>query len=206
MNNIGNLKLAKCGHCKEPTTNRYGLTSACNPEHALAIARARREKKERKALREDRKQTRADKARIKTRGELMKLAQASFNSYVRARAIRFGHTCISSGRSLTQGAVGGGFDCGHFRSIGSAPHLRFNLNNAWGQSKHDNQYKSGAVQAYRIGLIARIGLDKVEALENNNDCRKFDCEYLIRIAKIFRRKKRSIDKWHERNSLGASAR
>lgn len=160
----------------------------------IAAARAKKERKAKKEVAEQRRQTRADKAKIKTRRQWMKEAQREFNAYVRARAIRFGHACISSGRPLNPDGIGGGFDCGHFRPTGSAPHLRFNLNNAWGQSKHDNQFRSGAVAEYRIGLIARIGLEKVEALENDNEIRKFDTEYLMRITKIFRRKTRMMER------------
>lgn len=191
--------MPRCKVCNEPTTSKFGLTALCSVDHALEYAQRKSSKKrqaaQRKAEREEKQKHRQDKEKVRTRGDLMKKAQSAFNAYIRARAIRFGHCCISSGRPLIEDKIGGGFDCGHYRSIGSAPHLRFNINNAWGQSKHDNQYKSGNMQNYRDGLIKMIGIEKVEALENNNEYRKFDCNYLLRIAKIFRRKKRNIERW-----------
>ncbi len=190
-------RLCRCG-CGETLPAGNTLVKAASIACAILIAKQATQKRERK-------ETREAKARIKTRAQWLKEAQIAFNAYVRARAIRFGHTCISSGRPLVQGGVGGGFDCGHYRSTGSAPHLRFNLHNAWGQSKHDNQYKSGAVQAYRIGLIDRIGLEKVEALERDNGYRKFNADYLTRVAKIFRKKKRLIERWSNGQQVIARA-
>lgn len=178
---------------------RFGLVYACGFDHAVEYAQTKRDKQRsaeaKKAERELRQSLRDRKDKLKTRRDLMKIAQREFNAYIRARAIRFGHVCISSGKPLTLDKFGGAFDCGHFRSVGSAPHLRFNMNNAWGQCKQDNQFGSGAYLAYRKGLIERIGLEKVEALEDDNSIRKFDAEYLGRVIRIFRRKRRNIEKW-----------
>jgi hypothetical protein len=89
--------------------------------------------------------------------------------------------CISSGRPLALDSIGGGYDAGHYRSTGSAPHLRFNEENVHGQSKHDNRYLSGNAVDYRIGLIKRIGLDKVEFLESNQAFKKWTVDDLIGI-------------------------
>ena len=49
---------------------------------------------------------------------------------------------------------------------------------------------------YRINLIEKIGLEKVEYLENNNDLdlNKNDIEYLKRIKRIFNKRARSYEK------------
>jgi len=41
-----------------------------------------------------------------------------------------------------------------------------------------------------MGLIKRIGIDKVEALEVNNGYKKFNREYCERVKKIFNKKTR----------------
>lgn len=151
-----------------------------------AKAKAKRIKQE--SLKEERKQVRERKKGLKTRSEYMKEAQAAFNAFIRVRDQN--KLCISSNKPLSKGGVGGGFDCGHYRSVGSASHLRFNLFNAHGQSKHDNRYLSGNVVDYRINLIKRIGLDRVEKLESDNDPRKFDIDYLKRVKSIFRKRER----------------
>jgi len=128
------------------------------------------------------------KEKLKTRSEWMTEAQSAFNAYIRVRDSN--KTCISSGRPLQSSSIGGGYDAGHYRSRGAAGHLRFNLLNCWGQSKHDNRYLSGNVSQYRIGLIQRIGLDRVEALEHDNSQRSFDIEYLKRVKAIFSKRAR----------------
>lgn len=167
--------------CRSEFEPRSISHRACCPICAQQLAQDSREKA-------DRKEIKQKLEKFKTRSEYMRDAQIAFNKYIRARAIRFNHSCISSGAPLPVSGTGGGFDAGHYRSIGSAPHLRFNLNNVWGQSKHDNRYGSGAAFEYRRGLIARRGIDVVEALESDNKPRKFTIEYLIRIKKIFSKK------------------
>lgn len=180
-------RVRKCAlkSCRQPFEPRSMTHKACSPSCALALG-------ELEKARELRKERQAGIAKLKTRSDHMKAAQTAFNRYVRFRAIRWGHACISSGAPLNIGGTGGGFDAGHYRSIGSAPHLRFNLNNCWGQSKQDNRYGAGASFEYRRGLIARRGLAVVEALEADDRMRKFDIEYLIRVKKIFTKKAKRV--------------
>jgi len=133
---------------------------------------------------------RVDKVRreaLKTRRDYTKEAQTGVNFYARVRDA--GKPCISSGRILSLSfKVGGSSDAGHFRSVGSAPHLRFHLWNIHGQSKHDNRHGYGAPSEYRKGLIARIGIEKVEMLEADQTPRKYSIDDLKRIARIFTKK------------------
>ena len=64
-------------------------------------------------------------------------------------------------------------DAGHYRSRGSAPHLRFDERNCHAQAKRENRYLSGNVVDYRVGLIARIGLEEVESLEADQTPKKY---------------------------------
>lgn len=187
-------RLRKCAVCRTEFPPRSMTHKACGFECATELALRVRQAQERKAARADRAETKRKLDSLKTRSAHMKAAQVSFNRYVRLRAIRWGHACISSGAPLDSSGVGGGFDCGHYRSVGSAPHLRFNLNNAWGQSKQDNRYGAGAAFEYRRGLIALRGIDVVEALEADNRVRKFDIDYLKRIKAIFDKKANRIQR------------
>jgi hypothetical protein len=127
--------------------------------------------------------------------QLIKEAQQAFNTAIRERDRAAGFPCISSGRPLDWS--GNAVDAGHWRSTGSAPHLRFNPDNCHAQSKHDNLYLSGNVQAYRVGLIARIGLERVEALENNNEVHKWTREELIEIKTKYAALARQLRKERE---------
>ena len=129
--------------------------------------------------------------KLKTRCDWIKEAQAAFNRYIRLRDA--GKPCICCGRPLEGGAIGGGFDAGHYRSVGSAPHLRFDERNVHGQTKQCNRYGAGRAVDYRIGLIARIGREAVEELEADQKPRKHTIEDLIEIRNTYRAKAKEID-------------
>jgi hypothetical protein len=59
------------------------------------------------------------------------------------------------------------YDAGHFHSVGSSPSLRFDEQNVHAQCVHCNRDKHGNLHEYRIGLIQRVGIDVVNALEYN---------------------------------------
>jgi hypothetical protein len=143
----------------------------------------------------ERATTRARKAAIKTIPELKKEAQREFNAFIRERDRLAGFACVSSGRALDWS--GNGVDAGHYRSVGSAPHLRFDERNCHAQSKHDNQWKSGNAVDYRIGLIARIGLEAVEDLEADNRIHKWTREELIAIRATYRAKLKELKEKQE---------
>ena len=131
-------------------------------------SKAKREKAERIA---EISSTKILREKLKTKSEWMREAQAAFNAYIRFRDQLAGHPCISSGKPLDWS--GNNVDAGHYRSIGSAPHLRFDERNCHAQSKKDNRYLSGNAVDYRIGLIARIGLEAVESLEADQTPKKY---------------------------------
>ena len=127
------------------------------------------------------------RARTMSIGKLIALAQREFNRYIRLRDL--GKPCISSGRKLVPSEVlrGHSADAGHYRSVGAAPHLRFNEDNCHLQSVADNRSLSGNAVAYRKGLIERIGLARVEALENSNEPHKWTREELVEIRRKYLR-------------------
>jgi len=137
-------------------------------------------------------ETRERKEKLKTRSDYMKEATKAFNAYVRARDDE--DACISCGNYTLDDLYGGGWDAGHYRSTGSAPHLRFNLHNCHKQCVKCNRFLSGNVAEYRKGLIRKIGIEKVEALESMNqvESMRINEEYLIRLKKIFTKKKRKV--------------
>jgi hypothetical protein len=142
------------------------------------------------AKKEEAERTKSRKAAIKRIPDLIKEAQVAFNAYIRARDS--GKPCICCGLPITQEAIGGGYDCGHYRSTGSASHLRFHEDNAHAQRKVCNRYGAGRAVDYRLGLIQRIGLARVEALESDNEVRKWDRETLLRIKETYKRKLKEL--------------
>jgi len=173
----------KCSVCAETFRPQRMGQRVCSP--ACAAVQGKRD-----SQKQERKETRERKQALKTRSDWMKEAQVAFNAFVRLRDQLAGHACISSGRPLDWS--GNAVDAGHFRSVGSAPHLRFHEDNCHAQSKHDNQYKSGNAVDYRIGLIARIGLERVEALEADNTPRHYTIEDLKQIKATYRAKLKAL--------------
>jgi hypothetical protein len=173
----------KCAVCAEPfKPQRMGMR-VCGPACAAVQGKLDSEKQERKDTRE-RKQA------LKTRSDWIKEGQHAFNAYIRARDRDF--PCICCGKPLKGGDTGGEFDCGHYRSVGSAPHLRFDERNAHGQTKQCNRYGAGRAVDYRKGLIDRIGVALVEALEADNTPRHYTIEDLKQIKATYKAKLKAL--------------
>ena len=176
------LKPKDCKHCGACFVPARPMQNVCGRICAMRLVNAaKKEKSER---------DKARKEKIKTIPDLKKEAQVAFNSYVRLRDKS--SPCISCGRPLAQAAVGGGFDAGHYRSTGSADHLRFNEDNCHGQCKNCNRYGAGRAVDYRIGLIHRIGLERVDALEADNTTTKWTVERLRAIKAIYKTKLKEL--------------
>jgi len=145
----------------------------------------------RKAVQDaDKKETKRKLDAMQTRPQLLKKAQTAFNAYIRARDK--GKPCISCDKPLDGGA--NTFDAGHYRSVGSAPHMRFVEDNCHGQCKHCNNWLSGNHVEYRKRLLDRIGERQLELLESDNTLRKYTKEGLEEIAKHYREETRRLEK------------
>ena len=177
-------KPRKCRVCKTVFQPYKIMQQVCGPDCAIKQAQAKRTKAERIAGIEDRKTVKVKLEKLKPRSQILREAQKAFNSYIRARDQNAGYSCISSGRLLDWS--GNQVDAGHYRSIGSAPHLRFDERNCHAQSKMDNRFLSGNAVDYRIGLIARIGLQAVESLEADNEQRKYSIDDLNQLKRKYK--------------------
>ncbi|WP_029529502.1 recombination protein NinG [Pseudomonas sp. S9] len=181
---ISNRKPKTCRCCKERFTPSKPLQVACGIACAVVLAKSKSDKQRKALAQVERAEIKVRKEKLKGRGEYVKEAQQAFNEFIRWRDRTAGHNCISSGRALDW--AGNAVDAGHYRSIGSAPHLRFDERNCHAQSKQDNRYLSGNAVDYRIGLIARIGLEAVEALEADQSPRKYTIDDLKAITAHYR--------------------
>lgn len=175
----------KCRICRKPNRPYKNTCSIeCEAELGLKLLdkRKRVEAKNVRAI----DKVRAEK--LKSRSDWMREAQQAFNRYIRARDEN--QPCICCGRTETKvtGLGAHGWDSGHYRSVGSAPHLRFNENNAHRQLVYCNRYGAGRAVDYRLGLIERIGLQAVEELESNNDVMKWTIDDLKQIKELYKRK------------------
>lgn len=138
----------------------------------------------------DRKETKLKLDAMQTRPQLLRKAQTAFNAYIRARDK--GKPCISCDKPLDGGA--NTFDAGHYRSVGSAPHMRFVEDNCHAQCKRCNLFMAGNHVEYRKRLLERIGEHQLELLESDNTLRKYTKEGLEEIAKHYREEARRLEK------------
>lgn len=175
---------AKCKICRTPFNKQSISHKTCSVPCAIELAQRDRTKKEKKELL-------ARKEAIRSRADWMKLAQAAFNAFIRKRDRH--QLCICCDKPLAQDALGGGFDCGHYRSVGSAPHLRFDPRNAHGQRKQCNRWGSGRAVDYRLGLIKRVGLAEVESLEADQTPRKHTIDDLKEIIRVYKQAAKDME-------------
>ena len=214
-------KRRKCKWCLEYTEAEKGLKVPagffCSISHAQQFASDKTEKQKQRqlskqkqmkanAFKEERKQLKKRKQELKKPSEYLSEAQSAFNKYIRIRD-KF-KPCISCNNPREQvenqqgWKVGGCWDAGHYMTRGAKGQLRFILFNVHKQCKSCNggskfSQKAATVnQGYRENLINKIGIEKVEWLENNNelDVRKKDIEYLKRLKSIFNKKARLYER------------
>jgi hypothetical protein len=152
------LSSRPCAHCGKEFLPKYTSMQMCC---TLTCARLY-------AIRERKQREKGRKQALERIPDLIKVAQREFNAYIRLRDA--GQPCICCG------------------STGSASHLRFDERNCHAQRKACNRYGAGRAVDYRIGLIARIGKESVEALEASNEPHKWTHDELRQIAAIYRQK------------------
>ena len=215
-------KKRKCKYCSEYKLAEEGIKTPlawfCCHDHDVLFAQDKQAKQKQKQISKAkqsqvkkekavRKLHREQKEAIKPKSKWLAEAQAAFNKYIRLRD--YDQPCISCLKpreviEVEQGwKVGGCWDAGHFMTRGAKGQLRFILFNVHKQCKSCNggggrfSAKAATVDAnYRMNLIEKIGIAKVEYLENNNDIdlKKGDIEYLKRIKRIFNKRARILEK------------
>lgn len=162
--------------------------AVCSPACALIDA-PKNEPKARKAIAQrERREIKVRKEKLKSRAEYAKEAQAVINRYVRLRDAHLG--CVSCDKPANWG---GQWHCSHFRSVGAAAHLRFNLLNMNKSCSACNNFLSGNIAGYRPKLIEKIGQAKVDWLECNHSVARHDIAYLKRVKAVFAKKCRRLE-------------
>lgn len=184
--------MKKCKACRQPFTSPVPFQTWCSFDCAVVIANKKLEKKKAEAKKVERKRDAETRVRLKTKPQLTKEAQREFNRYIRLRDANQG--CICCGQPLGAGSIGGGYDAGHYRSVGSAPHLRFDERNVHAQRKRCNRYGAGRAVEYRAGLITRYGLEFVESIEADQTPKHHTREELIAIRDEYRRKAKELER------------
>lgn len=110
--------------------------------------------------------------------QLKQKVQRAMNAYIRKRDEN--KPCIScQKRAVTE--------AGHFIAQGSSGLLRYHLDNLNGQCAQCNRWLHGNLLEYRINLVKKIGLKKVEWLESHrHDTYKWTREELETLLKVIK--------------------
>lgn len=182
--------MTRCVICRSDFKRRSMTQKACSTDCAERYGRekaiADADKQKRKEAKADRLDTRERKDKLKSKSEIAKEAQIIVNKYIVARDKDL--PCISCD-SMTSYPT---FHCGHYRSVGSSPHLRYETLNLAKQCARCNTHLVGNIVNYRIGLVKRIGLDQVEALEADQRPRHYTIQDLQGIKASFREKLKEL--------------
>lgn len=176
------LKQKRCKSCKQLFTPFSTMSKACSPMCAISLVKLDAEKRQR----------RKDKMRkdlLKSRGDWIREAQTAFNRFIRLRDS--GNPCISCDKPDDGSHQR---HASHYRSCGANPELRFNELNVWASCAQCNSMKSGNLLEYRIRLINKIGLDKVDWLEGPHEPLKLTIDQIKAIKKKYAYMARELEK------------
>ena len=174
-------KFKKCRICKSKFQLFRTTQKVCSPDCAIALARLDSAKKEKKSHAKAKRELKNN-----DRSFQLKKTQQIFNTFIRLRDVN--DVCISCGRKHS-----GQHHAGHYRSVGSCPELRFSEDNCHRQCAPCNNHLSGNLIPYRVMLISKIGLDRVEKIEGPHEPKKYTIENLKTLQRWFKRKSRRLE-------------
>ena len=189
------FKLKKCKACTGEFKPFNTTQVVCSPECAIAWNRLKEKKATEKANRKAARELKAN-----DRSYRLAQAQIWFNKFIRLRD-RF-EDCISCGRSENEieNTVGGKWDCGHFKTRGAYPELRFEELNAHKQCKKCNggsgkfAKKNRTVsQEYEQRLIQKIGQENVDWLNGYHEPKNYTIDDLWEIERHYKRKCKELE-------------
>ena len=119
---------------------------------------------------------------LKTTQDWLKETQTIFNKYVRLRDS--GLNCISCDKPIN-----GVKHASHYLSSGGHSAVRFHEDNVWVSCYKCNVMLSGNQIEYRKRLIKKIGVERVEWLEENgSEVKKWTIEELKELIKEYKQK------------------
>jgi hypothetical protein len=137
----------------------------------------------------ERAETKARKEKLKTRRDWLDECQAIVNKMARLRD--HDKPCVSCERPATWD---GQWHGSHFRSVGAASAVRLNLWNVHKACSPCNVHLSGNLLNYRPRLIERIGAERVEWLEAQNQIVRYEVDYLKRFKQVMGKRMRRMER------------
>lgn len=182
------VRAKSCSVCQNDFVPFRSMQQVCGPKCARQVSILARER--------EKAQKRLDRARLDAMRPLshwMRRAQSSFNAWVRLRDSAL--SCISCNDALI--AKGKAFradlyHAGHYLTTGARPGLRFDERNVHKQCAQCNLHLHGNASAFRIGLVARIGVAAVEILEADQSVKQYRADDLKAIRDEYRARAKAL--------------
>lgn len=184
----------KCTGCGDrfPTGDLISLPAGKfhSFECATDYATDKRNKKKIKSVADKvkRQDTKKRKEELRPKSWYVKEAQKWFNKFIRLRD-KYAN-CICCDRERTANIQ---WHAGHFLTTGARPEHRFNEDNCHKQTSYCNNHLSGNVAEYRKRLIGLIGIERVEALEQDHKPKNYTIDDLKDIIAKYKRKCRELE-------------
>jgi hypothetical protein len=178
-------KKKRCKQCKKEFQPLRPLQQVCDYKCAYELAIVRAELKEKKDWNKRKKE---GLEKLKTVTQYEQLARRVFQAWVRARDN--GLPCISCGATKAEQ-----WDGGHYFKAELYSGLIFHEDNCSKQCSRCNNELHGNESSYRIGLVKKIGEERVRWLEENKDrlrTYQFSKDELIEIKKVYLLKVKEI--------------
>lgn len=165
----------KCKNCKQPFEPIRFLQKYCLKEECVRVwvesEKTKQWKRKKKQMKND----------LLTIQDYIKLAQITFNKYIRLRDK--GNVCISCQKPPKKE------NAGHFYNANNHYNVRFDENNVHLQCEHCNTFLSGNLINYRENLLKKIGAEEFNVLEGKSKVtRKFTKEELKEIINTYKKK------------------
>jgi hypothetical protein len=178
-----NIKQKKCKYCETLFYPIKTTATVCTWECANLLAKEKSEKKKAKEWNVRKKEL---KEGLMSLQDWIKIAQTHVNTYINLRDKN--KPCISCFKPIR-----GRVNASHYFNANNHWNVRFNEDNIHSSCITCNQYLSGNLINYRIGLIERIGLDCLEHLESiANETRKFTIPEVKEIIETYKEKIKTL--------------
>lgn len=174
--------MPRCKKCKQKFEAKFFNQKFCKSNNDCLTAEAMHllEQKKKADKKNWQKEKKVIKEKLKTKSDWLKEVQTLFNRYIRERDKN--NNCISCGKK------GKKINAGHYRSVGGSPELRFEELNCHVQCEYCNTYLHGNLINYRINLIKKIGIEKVEWLEGVHEPKRYTIEQLKELKEHYKQK------------------
>lgn len=186
------LKSHKCKVCHEKFVKARSIQPTCEKfecrvayaEKVAAKAAAKRVSEEKKAAALAKKAVAQELEKHKPLSHWLKIAERWCNAYIRERDP---DVCISCG--VTHSSA---WQAGHYIAVGANSTLRFDEDNIHKQCIQCNMFKGSNATQYRIGLVAKIGVERVDRLESWHAPVKMTKEAAQEIADMYKAKLKEL--------------